>query len=96
MNGTAIQSAAVVANPGSAFEVMASADLNGDGKSDIILQDGAGQAVGWLMDGTAILDAGAIGPATARTGGSPRPATSTSTAKPTSCGRIRRARPWAS
>jgi hypothetical protein len=37
---------------GSDWHLIATADINGDGKSDLLWQNGDGQAGVWLMNGT--------------------------------------------
>ncbi len=62
MNGLSIQSAADVgANPGTAWQVKATGDYNGDGKSDILWQNTNGQADVWLMNGLTISSAADVG-----------------------------------
>jgi hypothetical protein len=52
MNGTTILSGSNVGgNPGSAWQVHAAADFNGDGKADIEWQNANGTPRVWLMDG---------------------------------------------
>jgi FG-GAP-like repeat len=44
------------------WHIKGSGDFNGDGKSDIIWQGDSGQAAMWLMDGSNVTFAGAVGP----------------------------------
>lgn len=44
-------SGAIASNPGAAWKVLDAGDFNGDGKSDILLQNGSQVAV-WLINGT--------------------------------------------
>ena len=53
---------AVLSNVGPTWHVVAAADFNGDGKSDILWQGDDGTAAMWLMDGTNATFVGAAGP----------------------------------
>ena len=53
---------AVLSNVGPTWHVVAAADFNGDGKSDILWQGDDGTAAMWLMDGTNATFVGAVGP----------------------------------
>ena len=48
---TAVVQTVVGSNPGSTWKVTGTADLNGDGKSDILWQNTNGTPGAWLMDG---------------------------------------------
>jgi hypothetical protein len=63
MNGTSIGGIGLIGGAnGSQFEVRDLVDLNGDCKMDLAWEDMTnGQAVGFLMSGTTILDAHLIG-----------------------------------
>ncbi|MBV8980470.1 MAG: VCBS repeat-containing protein, partial [Acidimicrobiia bacterium] len=53
-NGTAVTSMTTLTNPGAAWHIVASADVNGDGKSDLIWQASNGQPGIWLMNGSTV------------------------------------------
>jgi len=55
MNGTSIQSAAVLPNPTPAWHPAATGDFNGDGKADIVWQNTDGAVAIWEMNGTSIV-----------------------------------------
>ena len=77
-----------------AWHAKAAGDFNGDGKADILWQNDNGTPAVWLMDGTNVLSTGgALLQSRARHGTRRPPATSTATARPTSCGRTPTARP---
>jgi hypothetical protein len=62
-NGTSVTSMTTIANPGATWHIVASADLNGDDKSDLIWQNDNGQPGVWLMNGaTPIAEAGLANP----------------------------------
>ena len=87
MNGTRSPSA-LVGNPGPSWHVVGTGDFNGDGKSDILLQNTNGEVAIWEMNGTTVIADGARRqPIPGRAGTSSAPATSTATASPTFCGR---------
>ena len=68
-------------------------DFNGDGKADILWQNDDGTPAVWLMNGTNVVTQGPPAPIPARLARQMAPATSTATARPTSCGRTTTARP---
>jgi hypothetical protein len=51
-NGTAVTTQTTLANPGASWNIVASADVNGDGEADVIWQNTNGQPGVWLMNGT--------------------------------------------
>jgi hypothetical protein len=53
-NGTAVTSVTTLTNPGAAWHIVASADMNGDAKSDLIWQNGNGTPGIWLMNGATV------------------------------------------
>jgi hypothetical protein len=62
MNGTAVAGTALAgSNPGSGWQVMGAADIDGDGMTDILWQSSGGQAAAWLMSGTNVRSSAAIG-----------------------------------
>jgi len=63
MNGLTVSSAKVVnGSENYNTHIKGTADLNGDGKSDIVWQHTTGLALGWLMNGTTITTRGQLGP----------------------------------
>ena len=59
MNGTnVIGAAAVGANPGPSWKAIGTGDYNGDGHSDILLQNTSGQVGIWEMNGTNVIGGG--------------------------------------
>ncbi len=67
-NGLSIASSSNISNGIAAeWRFLASADINGDGKSDVLLLNGlTGQVNGWLMDGATKMSGGMIGVAAGR------------------------------
>jgi len=62
MNGTTPTAQSFVGtNPGASWHIKATADFNGDGKSDILWQNDSGEAYIWLMDGTNHVGGGSLG-----------------------------------
>src|SRR5260370_39568171 len=62
MNGNAIIGGGNVATPDPGWKVKATGDVNGDGMSDIVLQnDNSGQVWVWEMSGTTIIGGGNVG-----------------------------------
>jgi hypothetical protein len=60
MNGTTVTSTATVGQVPN-WSIVGTGDFNGDGESDIVWRDAAGDAAIWLMNGAAILSAGGLG-----------------------------------
>ena len=90
MNGTHLVTSAVVASPAPSWVAVGTGDFNGDGLSDILLQNTDGRVAIWEMNGTHLVT-GAVWPILGRTGKRSEPATSMTTAIPTSCCRTRAA-----
>ena len=67
-------------------------DFNDDGHSDILLQNTNGQVAIWEMNGTNVIGGAGWAPILGRVGKRSEPATSTTTAIPTSCCRTRMVR----
>jgi len=71
LNGTATGAASVLASqsgfvgwrpPSANWQVRDTGDFNGDGKSDILLQNSAdGACFAWLLDGTSVIGSGFVG-----------------------------------
>ena len=80
-------------NPGPSWHIKGDADFDFDGKSDILWQNDDGTPGIWLIDGlTAVSHGRGRHQPPDRPGTSRAPATSISTAGPTSCGRTTTAR----
>lgn len=60
MNGPAIAGGGFV-GPAGTYEVAATADFDGDGKSDILLRDAAGNIGMWRMSGSTVLSGAFVG-----------------------------------
>ena len=89
-------SALVGPNPGPSWTEIGTGDFNGDGHADILWQNANGQAAIWEMNGLNQIDRRQRPrrpQSRDRVGKRSEPATSTATACPTSCGRIRTGRP---
>jgi hypothetical protein len=52
--------AAVASNPGADWHLVATADVNGDGKDDFIWQHTNGTPAVWLLDGSNVIGSGAV------------------------------------
>jgi hypothetical protein len=52
MDGANTTASATLTGPGAGFTAIGTGDFNGDGKSDILFSDAAGNALVWTMDGT--------------------------------------------
>ena len=91
MNGTnVIADPLVGANPGPSWQAIGTGDFTDDGQSDILWQNAStGQASIWEMNGTNVIGGGRWAPLLGQAGKPSEPATSTTTAIPTSCGRTR-------
>ena len=63
MNGTQIMSTSVVGSVPANWSFAATGDYNGDGKSDILWIDNAGNVGAWLMNGTTISSVATYGSA---------------------------------
>jgi hypothetical protein len=50
-----------VGNPGAGWHAIATGDLNGDGKSDILFQNDSGEIFVWVMDGPNIINSSSLG-----------------------------------
>jgi hypothetical protein len=61
MNGTAIASTMVVSSVATNWSIVGTGDFDGDGKTDILWRDTAGDLAIWFMNGTAISSAGSLG-----------------------------------
>jgi Ca2+-binding RTX toxin-like protein len=67
MNGTpgngaaGIASAAILGQPGGSYRVVDTGDFNGDGNSDILFENDAGQAMAWIMSNGTIQFAAQLG-----------------------------------
>ena len=91
LNGTNIIGNELVGGaPGPSWKAIGTGDFNDDGHSDILWQNAStGQASIWEMNGTNVIGGGLVAPLLGRVGKPSEPATSTTTAIPTSCGRTR-------
>ena len=58
MNGATVASTAFLGGVPSNWEIEQLADVNGDGKADVVWQDSQGTVAVWLMNGTVIESAG--------------------------------------
>ena len=55
LNGTAITLGAIIATPGTNWNIVTSGDFNGDGKADLLLQNSAtGEIAEWQMNGSTV------------------------------------------
>jgi hypothetical protein len=62
MNGTQIAASNPVGSPGASWHVTSIGDYNGDGKSDILMQNSAtGGIWQWLMNGNQIVGTNSVG-----------------------------------
>ena len=61
MNGTTVIANAVIGNPGPTWHAVATGDLAGTGKSDILFQNDSGEIFIWVMDGPNIISSGSLG-----------------------------------
>jgi uncharacterized protein (DUF2141 family) len=61
MNGAIITSGASIGTAGASYTVAATADFDGDGKSDILLRDGSGNLGMWRMNGSTIVAGAFVG-----------------------------------
>ena len=60
-NGTTVADSAVVANPGANWKVVGTGDFNGDGHSDILLQNTNGNVAIWEMNGVSATSSAVVG-----------------------------------
>ena len=60
-NGTTVADSAVVANPGANWKVVGTGDFNGDGHSDILLQNTNGNVAIWEMSGVSATSSAVLG-----------------------------------
>jgi CSLREA domain-containing protein len=61
LNGPAVVASGIVGSPGGTYKIAGVADFDGDGKSDILLRDGAGNIGMWFMNGLVITGGAAVG-----------------------------------
>jgi hypothetical protein len=61
MNGIQVSSTAGLGNIPTNWSVVGTGDFNGDGKTDIVWRDTAGDTSIWLMNGATVLSAGGLG-----------------------------------
>jgi len=86
LNGTGVIGSASLGNPGPGWQVKATGDFNHSGGSDVLWQSDSGEVVIWETNGTSVIGSASLGNP-GRAGMPLAPATSTTTATPTSCGR---------
>ena len=90
MNGSAVTSStAAVGNIAMAWSVVGTGDFNGDGKSDIVWRDSGGNTSIWLMNGASRSVDRRPRQRADHVVARRRPATTTATARATSCGATR-------
>jgi hypothetical protein len=61
MNGTTVLAAGGIGNVPTTFSIALVGDFNGDGMSDLLWQDNAGNTSIWLMGGTSIASTASVG-----------------------------------
>jgi hypothetical protein len=62
MNGSNVIAAAVLGQPGMAWQVVGTGDFNGDGKADLVFQNSStGEVAEWLLNGVQILGGYSLG-----------------------------------
>ena len=58
MNGGSVIGSGGLGNPGPAWHAIGTGDFNGDGRSDILLQNDSGEVVVWELNGTSLIGGG--------------------------------------
>jgi FG-GAP-like repeat len=59
-NNNTVISGGSLGNPGPSWHALGTGDFNGDGRSDILLQNDSGEVAIWELNGTSVIGGGSI------------------------------------